>query len=152
MLKKSPTMKRGYELVFTVLEYYDGPRKGIASYRKTPHFFDCIISNDKNEYSEKYFLTPLDDETYRLAMEASEIFRKWEIRFHDNKRTSTTSGAYLLDTKKYRAINRVLDKRLVTIPRQAIIRIGHFDVLWRPKLPKGVIRPLQVKWTAQPTD
>jgi hypothetical protein len=143
-------MKRGYEPVFTVLEYYDGPRKGIASYRKTPHFFDCII-NDKNEYSEKYLLTPVDDETYRLAMEASEIFRKWEIRFHDNKRASTTSRAYLLDTKKYRAINRVLDKRLVTIPRQAIIRMGHFDVLGQPKLPKGVIRPLQVKWT-QPTD
>jgi len=150
MLKKTQKTKRGYELVFTVLEYYDGPRKGIASYRKAPHFFDCII-NDKNEYSEKYFLTPLDDETYRLAMEASEIFRKWEIRFHDNKRTSKTSRAYLLDTKKYRAINRVLDKHLVTIPRQAIIRMGHFDVLGRPKLPKGVIRPLQVKWT-QPTD
>ena len=150
MPQKSPRTKRGYEPVFTVLEYYDGPRKGIASYKKTPHFFDCII-NDKNEYSEKYLLTPVDDETYQLAMEASEIFRKWEIRFHDSKRASTTTRAYLLDTKKYRAINRVLDKRLVTIPRQAIIRTGHFEVLGRPKLPKGVIRPLQVKWT-QPID
>jgi hypothetical protein len=150
MRQKSPKMKRGYEPVFTVLEYYDGPRKGIAGYRKTPHFFDCII-NDKDEYSEKYLLTPVDDETYRLAMEASKILRKWEIRFHENKRANTTSRAYLLHTKKYRAINRVLEKRLVTIPQQAIIRMGHFDVLGRPKLPKGVIRPLQVKWT-QPTD
>jgi hypothetical protein len=148
--KKLPKLKREYEPVFTVLEYYDGPRKGIAQYEGTPHFFDCIASKDA-EYSEEYLLTPVDEATFRLAMEATEIFRKWELAFHRKRRVSTSSRAYSCDTKKYREINRVLDKKLVTIPRRAITRIGDFQVLGRPNLPKGIIRALQVRWT-QPID
>lgn len=147
LAKNSPRPKRGYEPVFTVLGYYDGPRKGIASYRGKPHFFDCRF-NDKDEYSEEFLLTPLDEATFRLAMESSEIFRRWELFFHAGKKISRSNRDYLEDTKRYRMINRILEKRLVTIPRKAIARIGTFKVLGRPKLPKGVIRPLQVRWTS----
>ncbi len=33
-------LKLNYEQVFTVLDYYDGPRSGIANYNGAPHFYE----------------------------------------------------------------------------------------------------------------
>ena len=38
-------LQPGYEEVFTVMDYYDGPRKGVANFRGQPHFYDCIFLN-----------------------------------------------------------------------------------------------------------
>jgi len=34
-------LKPGYEQVFTVTDYYDGPRKGIANYTRTDFNAEC---------------------------------------------------------------------------------------------------------------
>ena len=39
----SVELKRGYEHVHTVLDYYDGPRKGVADFDGQPHLYDCIF-------------------------------------------------------------------------------------------------------------
>jgi hypothetical protein len=96
--KRSPKLRRGYERVFTVLEYYDGPRKGVAGYRGVPHFFDCIFIHGDG-YSEQFLLTPLDETTFLLAMESSEIFRRWELAFREGKKVSKSSREYLKDSK-----------------------------------------------------
>jgi hypothetical protein len=143
--KRSTKLKSGYDKVFTVLEYCDGPRKGIAGCAARPHFFECL-TNEENGYSDQYLLTPISNATFRLAMEASEIWRKWELIFLSGRRSGTSSRDYLQDTQRYRKLNRVLKKRLVTVSRNAVARTGEFEALGRPKLPKGAMRPLQVKW------
>jgi hypothetical protein len=110
-----------------------------------PHFFDCIFI-DGDGYSEQFLLTPLDETTFLLAVESDEIFRRWELVFRNGKRGSKSSREYLKDSKRYREINRILEKKLVTLPEKAISTIGKFEVLGRPRLPRGIIRPLQVRW------
>ena len=36
-----PQLQPGYKEVFTVTDYYDGPRKGIANFKGLPHFYEC---------------------------------------------------------------------------------------------------------------
>ena len=47
-------LKPGYEEVFTVTDYYDGPRQGIANFKGKPHFYDCIFDEARQDYSDRY--------------------------------------------------------------------------------------------------
>jgi hypothetical protein len=69
-------LKPGYEEVFRVVDYYDGPRKGVANFRGKPHFYDCIFDEARDEYSDLYHLTPLSQYIFKLAKEDWDILGK----------------------------------------------------------------------------
>jgi hypothetical protein len=43
---KPEELKPGYERVFAVTDYHDGPRKGIANYQGEPHFYECLLNKN----------------------------------------------------------------------------------------------------------
>jgi hypothetical protein len=61
---ESEDLKPGYEAVFTVPDYYDGPCRGVANYKGKPHLYDCIFDGEKGNYSEQFWLTPIDSATF----------------------------------------------------------------------------------------
>jgi hypothetical protein len=75
----STGLKPGYERVYTVVDYYDGPRKGIADYKGKPHLYECMFDESKDNYSERFLLAPLD------AMEDWAIWQRWELANHTGK-------------------------------------------------------------------
>ena len=58
-----------YEAVYTITHWYDGARVGIANLKGEPHYYENHWNEDKNDWSEIYFLEPIDAETFELAME-----------------------------------------------------------------------------------
>jgi hypothetical protein len=140
-------LKPGYELVFTVTDYYDGPRKGIANYQGQPHLYECIFDETADNYSESFLLTPLDSNSFQLAVEDWEIWRRWEDAFHAGKADKRTHPALPHEARRHAELKQFLDKSLISDPPKAVTRIGQFDVLGESSLPRGVVRPLQVKWT-----
>ena len=84
----SADLKPGYERVHTVVDYYDGPRKGIADYGGKPHLFECIFDESKDDYSQMFHLKLLDPETFRIAMEDWAIWKRWEMHFTPVRQTS----------------------------------------------------------------
>jgi hypothetical protein len=87
-------LKPEYERVFTVTEYYDGPRKGIASFLGVPHLYECLFDEEKDGFSDQFLLTPIDTETFQLAMEDWSIWQRWEVAFKTGKSGyEYTSGA-----------------------------------------------------------
>jgi hypothetical protein len=108
----SEILKDGFEMVFTVEEYYDGPRKGIANYRGKPHFYGCILNEEKQNYSDKFRLTPLDQKNFELALEAWEIWRHSEIAFHTDKTTRDTHPTLPQDAERYSELNKMLEPEL----------------------------------------
>lgn len=97
----SAKLRRGYELVFTVDEYYDGPRTGVANFRGEPHFYDCIFDEKRSDYSNLFQLTPIDQKTFELALAAWRIWRKWEIAYHKKKVKWESHPALQADTAKH---------------------------------------------------
>jgi hypothetical protein len=144
---KTEDLKPGYECVFTVRDYCDGPLKGIANYLGHPHFYERIFDEVKDNYSDLFRLSPLDAEIFQLAMEAWNIWRRWEIAFHTGKTNIGTHPALPHEAKRRAELTSVLDRFLAIDPGKAVARIGQFEVLGRPNLPKGVRRPMQVKWS-----
>lgn len=141
-------LKEGYDRVFTVYDYYDGPRKGIASFLGKPHLYECIFDETKDDYSDLFRLTPIGEDTLRLAQEDWDIWQRWEYAFHNGKAQVDTHPALPVDASRHAELKRILDNAMVTDPKTAIVRVGLFDVLGDHRdLPKGVLRPLQVKWS-----
>jgi hypothetical protein len=147
---KFEELKSGYEYVFTVIEYHDGPRKGVANLGGAPHSFECIFSETKDDYTEVFYLTALDSESFQLAIEDWEIWQGWEFAFHKGDVDVGTHPALPDEAIRQAELKGILDKVLVTDPIRAIQRIGKFEVLGATEFPKGVIRPLQVKWVLPP--
>jgi hypothetical protein len=140
----------GYETVFTVTDYLDRPRKGIANYQGKPHFYECVVNEAKDHGSELFRLTPLDAEIFELAMEDWEIWRRWLVAFYEKKADISTRPALPGDVGRHVELKRILDEVLVSDPQRSTMRVGRFEVLEEPSIPERVIRQLQVKWI-QPT-
>ena len=136
-----------YEPVFTVTDYYDGPRRGIANYLGNPHFYECEFDHDQDEYTDRYLLTPVSNETLQLAMEAWEIWKRWESAFHTGWTDISSHPAMPEDRPRHEALKRILDERLVTDKSNAMLCTAEFQVYGSQDLPRGVIRPLRVKWS-----
>jgi hypothetical protein len=139
-------LRPGYETVFTVTEYSGWPRKGIANYQGTPHLFEWVSNDAKDENAKLFRLTPLNAEVFQFAMEDWEIWRRWLVAFYEKKADISTRPALPNEAGRHAELKRILDEVLVSDPLRGTLRVGRFEVLEEPSIPKRVIRQLQVKW------
>lgn len=67
------------QTVYTVEDYYDGPRAGIADYNGHPHFYRSLYldSPDWNADEDRFELSPVSPDVVAAATEAAEIFDRW---------------------------------------------------------------------------
>ena len=139
-------LQPGYEEVFTILHYYDGPRTGVANFRGQPYFYDCIFDDDKDEYSDLYHLTPLSQNIFELAKEDWVIWKRWETAFHSGQATIESHPALPQDKPRHEEIRTILDSALTTKAALCVTKRGAFERLGSQEYPKGVMRPWQVRW------
>ena len=59
----------------------------------------------------------------------------------------STHPALPHESERHKELENTLETVLVIDPSKAVTRIGHFETTGGEALPKGVLRPLQVKWT-----
>jgi hypothetical protein len=140
-------LKPDHEEVFTVTEYYDGPRQGVANFKGQPHFYDCVFDEGRNDYSNLFALTPVSAHIFDLAREDWAIWERWEAAFYAGNTTRESHPALPQDRVRHEEIRAILGSALKTNKETCTVQAGLFEVLGSPTLPKGVIRPLKVKWT-----
>lgn len=88
-------MEQKIETVHTVTGYWDGPRSGIANYEEVPHAYEGLFEEVTDEWSDIYWLMPIDNETFLLALEDWIILiirakRHWKHIPHCRKIKSVT--------------------------------------------------------------
>ena len=138
-----------FERVYTVTDYYDGPREGIADFRGQPHRYLSVgwrtpawVSGD-----ERFELRSLSPDALVLELEHWAIWRRWEQAFHVGRTDNSTHPALPADRARFEAIAAELAR--VHEPDTALvyIAVGEFRVVKPlPDLPPGVVRPLEVRW------
>jgi hypothetical protein len=74
------------------------------------------------------------------------IWRRWEEAFHAGNVDISTHPALPHETTRHEELKQTLDRLLVTDPQKAFTKVGRFEVIRDPNIPKGIFRPLQVKW------
>jgi hypothetical protein len=143
IVEKRPGLEEG----FTVTDYYDGPRQGIANFRGKPHFYDCIFDEVRQDYSDRYRLTPISDHIFDLAMEDWAIWERWQAAFHAGKATRKSHPALPHDRERHDQIRCVLDSALRTDDAICVTQIGTFEPVRGRTLSRGVVVDTQVRWT-----
>ena len=114
------------DIVHTITDWYDGARAGVADLDGHPHYFECHWDASKDDWSEVYLLQPIDDETFKLAMEDWQIWLRWRQAFDDGRATIETHPALPHDKVRHEQLAIVLKPKLVISPNAHIKARGEF--------------------------
>jgi hypothetical protein len=136
-----------FERVYTVWDYYDGPRTGIADYCGQPHHYRCEWNDAKNDYANTFVLTPVDQETFNLAMEQWAIWRDWENAFHRGEVAQSTHSGLAKTKTRYTELEATLTARISSEPAPSKRARAVFQTPDQANLPPGVIREEEAEWT-----
>ena len=147
LVMTSNPSQSGFEDVFTVTDYYDGPRQGIANYLGSPHFFDCIFSDEKQDYSNLYRLTHVTDQTFQLALEDWAIWTRWDHAFKAGQTSEKTHPALPEDAVRHAEIQSLVADHLKTDPVSSIVRTAKFLILQPAEIRAGILIDLLVRWS-----
>ncbi|MFD8008631.1 hypothetical protein [Streptomyces mirabilis] len=69
----------GFERVYVELEWYDGPREGIADVNGVPHYFQSH-DYDHLDDADEYRVWPASEDALALEREQWSIFARWDER------------------------------------------------------------------------
>ncbi|MFI9383072.1 hypothetical protein [Kutzneria sp. NPDC052558] len=69
-------LRMGFERVHTEIERYNGPWLGVADVHGAPHYFS------RTSHDDRYFVWPVDEETFALERETWLIYIAWLRRYH----------------------------------------------------------------------
>ncbi len=69
------------EKVYAELDYYDGPRGGIADVGGIPHRFKSPFDQAEDDYSETFLIWPIAPEMLLLEVEQWRIFTAWNALY-----------------------------------------------------------------------
>jgi hypothetical protein len=83
-----------FEIIHSCEDWYDGPRSGIADYQGVPHLFTSEWRDIDSREGDTFLLSPVDAETFRLALENGAIWRRWETAFHQGRTTQDTHPCF----------------------------------------------------------
>jgi hypothetical protein len=112
-----------YEPVHTITNWYDGARAGIADFAGQPHYYQCELDYGPDE---DYLLSPLDEETFELALEDWEIWLRWEAAFQAGLTTSETHPALPESRIRHEKLTSLLTKKLAINPASKIRAKAYF--------------------------
>ena len=139
-----------FEVVRTLTDWYDGPRRGIADYRGCPHLFESEWRDGEELDADTFLLTPVDAVTFAMALEDWSIWRRWETAFHQGQATEETHPALPDDRSRHEELERLLDGRLTITPARALRATAEFRTRDDPAWSGYGWRSLEVRWFVLP--
>ena len=135
-----------FERVYTVWDYWDGPRSGIAKYRGQAHYFRSEWNESEGDYAETCLLTPIGQETLTLAMDQWSIWRAWESAFHRGEVSESTHPA-LVDLR-YKRLEKTIKDLISNDRHEVSLAVPAFrSRSGQASAPVGVMCELEVEWT-----
>jgi hypothetical protein len=119
----------GFERVHVELDWYDGPRSGLADVDGIPHYFQAVHDYlHPGEPDDEYFVWPASDTAMALEHEQWGIFVDWNTRYE--------AGAATVDSHPgHGGINARYDEltSLLAPYRAAPPGARRLAAEWRPK-------------------
>src|SRR5437868_13605566 len=105
-----------YEIVHTITDWYDGARAGIADLNGAPHYYENQWLEGEQNWSDIYFLKPLDAKTFALALEDWKMWLRWEKAYKEGKTTQETHPVLPEEKQRHEKLSKVLAGRFIITP------------------------------------
>ena len=137
------------EKVYVELDYYDGPRGGVADFGGIPHRFGSLFGETEDDYSGTFLIWPIDPEMLALEVEQWRIFTAWNALYEAGKvGTETHPGHGGLDAR-WDELDRLLQAGRSEVPadaRKARVEFVPLDAArYAPEGPA-----YQARWAPEP--
>jgi hypothetical protein len=132
------------EEVHLIIDYWDGPREGVADYCGTPHYFRALFDEKRDEWSDVFILSPLDLDTYHLLIERNEIWERWQEAYETGAATIDSHPALPEDTDRSKELAEIIERKTEIDPITAIRLTGSFEADDRTKPTSN--RKWRVRW------
>ncbi len=132
------------ERVYSVWDFYDGPRTGVADFSNVPCHFESLWNEELDDFANSYVLRELTASIRETANEYDRIWRTWERRFL----AGTTSGeTHPKGTdSRFDELTRILDVEIHQLEVIGI-RVPEFTAKrGQENLTEGTVKELQVEW------
>ena len=102
----------GWDRVYTVDDYYDGPRLGIADVDGVPHIYEAEFDHSSDEYGDTYFVSPVNENLLALVLEDWEIWLRWDSAFKRGGVSIESHPALPQDRERHEALKIAIGDRL----------------------------------------
>jgi hypothetical protein len=132
------------EEVHLIIDYWDGPREGVADYCGTPHYFRALFDEKRDEWSDVFILSPLDLDTYRLLIESNGIWQRWQEAYATGATTLDSHPVLPEDTNRSKELAEIIERKTQIDPLTVIKLKGSFEADDRTKLTSN--RKWRVRW------
>ncbi len=107
------------EKVYVELDWYDGPRSGVADYNGIPHRFISKFDDTKG-YSGSFSLISISVEDFELEVEQWKIFVKWNDLYESGKASTESHPAHGGISQRWDEIEKILKDKRNEVPPDAI--------------------------------
>ncbi|GAA1000669.1 hypothetical protein GCM10009555_104030 [Acrocarpospora macrocephala] len=74
-------LRDGFERVHIELDWWDGPREGLADVDGKVHYFQAVWDDDQDDYGDEYYVWPASSPAVAMEREAQTIFLEWLTRY-----------------------------------------------------------------------
>ena len=139
-----------FERVYTIHDYYDGPRSGVADFEGRPHHYRSEWDEPADEYADSFALISIDQETLDLALAQWKIWKEWEVAFHNGQRHRDSHPALPGQNALYADLAEKVKAKIAALPIAQRARATFRVCPGQESLPQGVIRELEVQWNVLP--
>ena len=116
----------GYDIVHTITDWYDGARASVAELNGKPHYYETCWDEATDDWLDAYLLQPIDEETFRLALEDWQIWLRWKAAFDAGRATIENHPALPEDRARHDELSKVLAERLRISPEGHVKAKGEF--------------------------
>jgi hypothetical protein len=139
---ESPSNPMAFDTMYTMTDYYDGPRKGVANYHGVPHLYESCWADIKSE-SDVFMLTPISADVLALAQEDWDIWLRWSAAYHAGLTTLDTHPALPKDRARHDELVMLLAPSLTTNLETALAAKANFDFT---QVDESRNRLMKVEW------
>jgi hypothetical protein len=129
--------------VFTINDYYDGPRLGVAELGGAPHIYEAEFDHSNDEYGETYFLSPISQELLDLVLEDWAIWCRWHEAHKRGEVASETHPALPHERARHEEIKQLIGEKLKSDPSNRRRFKGSFST---PPECRGTWNGTLVEW------
>ena len=116
-----------WDRVYTVNDYYDGPRLGIADVDGVPNVYEAEFDHSTEEYGDTFFVSPVDEGLLALVLEDWEIWLRWNSAFKRGEVTVESHPALPEDRQRHEALKIAIGDRLRVDRAQAKYMRARFE-------------------------
>ncbi len=137
-----------WERVYTINEFWDRPRLGVADVSGVPHIYSSPFNTVKDDFEDFYLVSPIDQWFFDLVLEDWDIWMRWSDAFDKGEASKETHPALPQDRPRHDELERLIGlqlkvnlkdfKKLSADFRSARPRWNGMEVQWSIAPPEGV--------------